>query len=92
MTNSTGLFIFTYVVIVNLWAFTAMGIDKSKAKKHAWRISEKALFLPVILGGAPGGIIGMHFFRHKTRHWYFRFGFPAIFLAELILIGWFILK
>ena len=63
-----------------------MGIDKRRAKKDRWRISEKTLFLPVILGGGLGGICGMKLFHHKTRHWYFRFGFPAIFLIESALL------
>ena len=74
-----------YLLCVNLSAFFLMGADKRRAKKNRWRVSEKALFLPVVLGGGLGGILGMKVFHHKTRHWYFRFGFPAIFFAELIL-------
>lgn len=72
-----------YLLIVNLCAFALMGIDKRRAKKDAWRIKEKSLFLPVLLGGGMGGILGMKTFRHKTKHWYFRFGFPAILILEL---------
>lgn len=75
-----------YLLLVNLCAFFVMGIDKRRAKKDRWRISEKTLFLPVILGGGLGGICGMKLFHHKTRHWYFRFGFPAIFLIESALL------
>lgn len=81
-----------YLLAVNLAAFLLMGIDKRRAKKDAWRISEKALFLPAILGGALGGILGMRTFRHKTRHWYFRFGFPLLLLAQVALAGWLIWK
>lgn len=62
-----------------------MGIDKRRAVKHAWRIPEKTLFLTAILGGSAGSIIGMQFFRHKTKHWYFRYGMPAILLAQAAL-------
>ena len=72
-----------YLLLVNLWAFALMGIDKRRAKKDAWRVKEKTLFLPVLLGGGVGGILGMKTFRHKTKHWYFRFGFPAILILEL---------
>ena len=72
-----------YLLFVNLWAFALMGIDKRRAKKDLWRVKEKTLFLPVLLGGGVGGILGMRTFRHKTRHWYFRFGFPAILILEL---------
>ncbi|MBQ9456642.1 MAG: DUF1294 domain-containing protein [Thermoguttaceae bacterium] len=75
-----------YLFAINLAAFLAMGLDKWKAQKNAWRIPEKTLFLLVILGGSVGGILGMNLFRHKTRHWYFKWGFPAIFIAQIFLV------
>lgn len=72
-----------YLSTINLFAFSLMGIDKEKARKGAWRIPEKHLFLSVILGGSVGGILGMRFFRHKTKHWYFKYGFPLIFLLQV---------
>ena len=77
-----------YLAAVNLAGFFLMGIDKWKAKRNAWRISEKALFLPAVLGGAVGAIVGMRVFRHKTKHWYFRFGMPAILIFQILLVGW----
>lgn len=71
-----------YLLIINIIAFAAMGADKSKARRKLRRISEKHLFLPVVLGGGLGGILGMYFFRHKTKHWYFVVGFPAILILE----------
>ena len=44
------------------------------------------LFLIAILGGSPGSIVGMFFFRHKTRHASFRYGLPLIFVLELIAV------
>ena len=72
-----------YLSTINLFAFTLMGIDKEKARRGAWRIPEKHLFLSVILGGSIGGILGMQFLRHKTKHWYFKYGFPLIFLLQV---------
>ena len=43
----------------------------AKAKAGAWRIPEKTLFLATALFGGFGGTLGMTFFRHKTKHWYF---------------------
>jgi len=77
-----------YLLLVNLWAFALMGVDKRRAKKDKWRIRERTLFLPVLLGGGVGGILSMKVFRHKTKHWYFRFGFPAILILELAAAGW----
>ena len=77
-----------YLLAVNAAAFLVMGVDKRRAKRGTWRISEKALFLPAVLGGALGGVLGMRTFRHKTRHWYFRFGFPLLLVLQALLLGW----
>lgn len=81
-----------YLIAVNLIAFILMGVDKRRAKKDRWRISEGTLFLFPVLGGSLGGILGMKLFRHKTKHWYFRFGFPALLLIQLGAAGWLIWK
>ena len=72
-----------YLILVNIIAFLLFGLDKRKAQMHRWRISEKALFIPAILGGSIGAILGMHLFHHKTKHWYFRFGLPLILALQL---------
>ena len=77
-----------YLLAVNLAAFVLMGADKRKARRGAWRISERALFLPALLGGALGGVLGMRTFHHKTRHWYFRWGFPLLLALQLAGLGW----
>ena len=77
-----------YVVLINLALFAVMGIDKYKARNGLWRIPEKTLFGLALLGGSIGGILGMKLFRHKTRHNSFKFGFPAILLLQLTLLGW----
>ena len=79
-----------YLLLVNFIAFVLMGLDKRRAKRDKWRISEKALFLPAVLGGSVGAIAGMHVFRHKTKHWYFRYGLPVLLAlqAVLVLIAW----
>ena len=50
--------LFYYLIAVNVLAFVLMGLDKRRAKKNAWRIPERTLFLPVIFGGALGGVAG----------------------------------
>lgn len=75
-------FITLYIILINLIAFALMGIDKRRAVRHAWRISEKTLFLSALLGGSLGALLGMYTFRHKTRHWYFVYGIPAILLLQ----------
>ena len=80
------LTILIYLAIINLLAFALMGIDKRRAVRHAWRIPEKTLFLSALLGGSVGAIAGMHLFRHKTKHWYFRYGMPAILVLQLLAV------
>ena len=76
-----------YLIATNLIGFALMGIDKYKAKKRAFRIPEATLFIVAIIGGSIGSIIGMYDFRHKTRHWYFVYGMPAILILQILLIA-----
>ena len=77
-----------WLVIINLAAFAVFGIDKKRAKKGQWRIPEKTLFLSAILGGSIGAILGMYIFHHKTKHWYFQFGIPAIMIVQIAAVYW----
>lgn len=65
-----------------------MGADKRFAKSGHRRVPEKRLFLLALLGGAPGGLLGMYFFRHKTRHWYFVVGFWGLAAVQLAALGY----
>lgn len=76
-----------YFAILNILGLALMGIDKWKARKGAFRIPEATLFIIALIGGSVGSILGMYLFRHKTRHWYFVFGMPAILLLQLAEIG-----
>ena len=77
----------TYYAVINIVGFVIMGVDKKRAIRGAWRISEASLFLTALLGGALGCTIGMQRFRHKTKHWYFKYGMPAIFLVQAALLS-----
>lgn len=72
-----------YLATINLIGFSLMGIDKKRAIRGAWRISESSLFLTAVLGGSIGCILGMQTFRHKTKHWYFKYGMPAILILQV---------
>ena len=76
-------YLLIYLLLINLTGFFAMFLDKQKAKKGKWRISEKTLFLFAFLGGSLGTTLGMHTFRHKTKHWYFKFGMPLILILQI---------
>ena len=81
-----------YLAAVNLVTFTVYGVDKAKARRGAWRVSEKTLFLLPLLGGSMGALLGMLVFRHKTKHWYFVWGIPLILLAQIALAVWIYVK
>lgn len=81
--------ILLYLLAINLFGFFIMWIDKRKAKKGAWRIPEKTLFIITALGGGIGTIVGMYTFRHKTQKLNFVIGFPFITILEIIGIIWF---
>ncbi|MDW7731080.1 MAG: DUF1294 domain-containing protein [Methanolobus sp.] len=80
-----------YLLLVNIVAFSLMGIDKRKAKKNERRIPEKTLFTCAIIGGSVGSIIGMSLFRHKTRHPAFKIGLPFILLVQIFIFIRFLL-
>ena len=81
-----------YLLTINLLAISIMGIDKQKAKAHAWRIPEKTLFLVSLLGGSLGTWCGVYLFRHKTKHWYFVIGMPLILFLQIAAIIYLTIK
>lgn len=78
---------YIYLIVINAVAFLMYGIDKEKARKGKWRIKEKDLILVAVIGGSIGAFLGMYFFHHKTRHWYFRYGIPVIMILQIIIVA-----
>lgn len=77
-------YLFIYYIILNFITFFLYGIDKRKAKRNKYRISEFTLIVLAYLGGCFGAWMGMHFFHHKTKHMKFKILVP---LAVLLHIG-----
>ena len=77
-----------WLIAIKLVTFAVYGADKRRARRGAWRVPEKTLFLLPLLGGSVGALLGMRVFRHKTKHWYFVWGVPAILLAQAALAVW----
>ncbi len=77
-----------YIVGVNILAFLVYGIDKWRAKKGKWRISEATLLLLAVIGGSIGAWLGMKVWHHKTMHKKFKYGVPAVLIIQIILIGY----
>ena len=75
-----------YLLIINISAFILYGIDKKKAIKHKFRISENTLIFSAFIGGSVGAFLGMQFFRHKTKHPKFIIGVPVCFIINVIII------
>lgn len=86
--NDPGRLLPLWLALMSAALFAVMGADKRRAKQGSRRVPEKTLFLLALLGGAIGGTIGMRVFRHKTKHWYFAWGFPILALLQLALCVW----
>lgn len=71
--------------MINIISFGIYYIDKEKAKKNKWRISENTLLLFALIGGSIGAYLSMYIFRHKTKHLKFTFGIPLIVIIQLII-------
>ena len=65
------IIVFAAIAFMSIVAFILYGVDKSKAKREAWRIPEAVLLGWGFFGGAAGARCAMKAFRHKTMHWYF---------------------
>lgn len=81
-----------WLIAINVVTFAVYGIDKRRARRGAWRVPEKTLFLLPLLGGSLGALLGMRVFHHKTKHWYFVWGIPAILLVQAALAAWSLLR
>ena len=81
-----------YLLAINAVAFIMYGIDKYKAKKAKWRISEATLLLLAVLGGSLGAWMGMKVWHHKTMHKKFKYGIPASLLIQIALMAYLHIK
>ena len=77
--------IICYLLAVNIATFLLYGIDKYKAKKSKWRISEATLLTMAAIGGSIGAWAGMRLWHHKTMHKKFKYGIPIIIILQVAL-------
>ena len=77
---------------MNLFSAILTVVDKKRAEKNKWRISENALIFTAVLGGAVAEYISMKVIHHKTLHKKFMTGLPVIIVFQLILIIYIFLK
>ena len=75
-----------YLLAVNIATFLLYGVDKYKAKKNKWRISEATLLMMAVIGGSIGALAGMRLWHHKTMHKKFKYGIPVIIIMQIALV------
>ena len=77
-----------YLLAANVVTFILYGMDKYKAKKAKWRISETTLLTLAAIGGSIGAWAGMRIWHHKTLHKKFKYGIPAIIILQIALAAY----
>lgn len=75
-----------YLLAINFVSFFLYGIDKYKAKKGRWRISEATLLMMAVIGGSRGAWAGMRLWHNKTMHKKFKYGIPIIIILQVCLV------
>ena len=75
-----------YLLAINALSFILFGLDKYKAKKGKWRISEATLLMMAVIGGSIGAWTGMRLWHHKTMHKKFKYGIPIIIILQVCLV------
>lgn len=75
-----------YLIIINIATFFYFGIDKTRSELSKRRISEKMLWFLSAIGGSTGALIGMKFFRHKTKKLSFQAGIAIILALQILLL------
>ena len=75
-----------YFAVISVVTAIITSVDKYKAKKGAFRISEATLFILAALGGALSEYLTMRLIRHKTLHKRFMIGLPIIIILQIVAI------
>lgn len=83
-------FLAVYFLIINIITFFTFGLDKIKSQISSKRISEAGLLLFIFIGGALGGVLGMKFFRHKTKKTTFHAWLIVIISIQIMLLTYFL--
>lgn len=92
MSENLMIYLIGYPAVLNICSFVVYGIDKGRAQKGQYRISEKTLIILAAAGGSIGAWIGMRVYRHKTKHIKFYIGIPIIILLQAGIILWLLVR
>ena len=74
------------LLLWNLITCILMGMDKSKAMYHRWRLSERFLLGCAFFFGSFGIGIGMLLFHHKIRKPCFAIGIPLYIVLQIMIL------
>jgi uncharacterized membrane protein YsdA (DUF1294 family) len=85
-------FLFWYFPLINLVAFSVIGIDKRLAIQQKRRVSERNLLLSTAIGGTIGTGLAMLIFRHKTSKMSFLWKFFIIGILQVFLVYCYVIK
>jgi uncharacterized membrane protein YsdA (DUF1294 family) len=83
---TTRQLILVYLIAINVVTFFLYGMDKWKAKRSKWRISEATLLGLAVIGGSIGAWLGMKVWHHKTMHKKFKYGLPLILIVQIAIV------
>ncbi len=75
-----------YIFVISLISIIFTMYDKLAAKHHRYRVPEATLMALSALGGSVAMYITMRLIRHKTLHYKFMFGIPAIIVVQVAII------
>ena len=79
-----------YIAVINLITFFTFAVDKRKARKNKWRISEATLMFLCLIGGALGGWCSMYMVHHKTQKPLFKYGVPTALILQILILTYFV--
>lgn len=75
-----------YAIAINGALFILTGLDKASSYGSASRVPERIFYLCASIGGSLGLLLGMKFFRHKTRKANFKFFLAVIVLVQILAL------
>lgn len=81
-------FLWIGLLAYNVVVFLFYAVDKFKARRGLWRVSEATLLKLALLGGAAGAALGIFGLHHKVRKPRFAIGVPVMLVIQVSLVVW----
>ncbi len=78
-----------YFFLITVITFFYFGFDKMQSTHSGERrVSEKTLWTLALVGGSVGALLGMKYFRHKTKKLSFQAGMAVVLTVQVGVIVW----